>query len=70
MSSLFYKEKRHPERFPQKMLSQLVVVAFYLGCLATSVLGFGYTESGNSIIVTTDGGLTFTGKCILVNQFM
>ncbi|KAF9522722.1 rhamnogalacturonase B [Crepidotus variabilis] len=42
------------------MLKRLVQGAVYLGLLASSVLGFGYTTSGNSIVVTTDGGLTFT----------
>jgi len=43
------------------MLKLLAFGAVYLATLVTSALGFGFTTSGNSIIVTTDGGLVFTG---------
>ncbi|CAA7268444.1 unnamed protein product [Cyclocybe aegerita] len=38
----------------------LLVGAAYLGLLTIPALGFGFTESGNNIIVDTEGGLTFT----------
>jgi rhamnogalacturonan endolyase len=42
------------------MLRLLVCGAIYLAFLSSTALGFGYTESGNNIVVTTDGGLVFT----------
>ena len=36
-------------------------VVVHLGFLVTLAVGFGFTTSGNSIIVTTDGGLVFKG---------
>ncbi|KAF9561420.1 rhamnogalacturonase B [Agrocybe pediades] len=42
------------------MLKLLTFCAVYLVAVATTALGFGFTTSGNSIIVTTDGGLVFT----------